>query len=410
LLAFVGWANTDTYFNRQAKDFAVWNAFATGETHLARQIQRLRDDYDLYFDPLLFRHLTTQFLLPDFTEYVAYDPATVFPVADPTSGKQGVVLFVAPDSQPTRSLLKRYYPSAQLEEFAHPYGGPTVLFTYFLDKEVIAATHGLIGRYYLAGDSLPRFQHTDLTVDFDWTHEAPPISLPLRADWQGSVRVPSFGPYQFDIEAPGAVELWLDQVPLPLDDGRSSVLNLPKGVHALRVTCHVEEPGEVRLLWRTSQESAWMPVPDTVLYHDPFTGRGLVGRFYANDSWSGTPTFSRMDPMIAYYFHHIPMKRPYTVEWRGRLEIPESGRWALGTEALSATWLFLDGLEILANTESNQYKQVELDLAAGWYDVTLRFLDARDHSHVYFFWQPPGRLQELIPERNLFPPAEGTWQ
>lgn len=404
LLAFAGWSNFHTYFYRQARDFAVWNAFATAETHLAREIQRLRDDYDLYFDPLIFRHLTTQFLLPDFDKYVAYDPATVLPVPNPSPGKKGTVLFVAPDSRATRALIDDYYPAVQLDEFAHPYGGPSVLFTYIFEKQDIEATRGLIGRYYFQGDSLPRSQRTDLMVNFDWTQEPPPLAPPMRVDWQGSLKVPRYGSYQFALEAPGEVEMWLDQVSLPLNsEGTSPLIDLPQGVHALRLLCQVTEPGPVRLLWRNSQEADWSPVPEAAFYHDPFLGHGLAGRFYANDSWSGEPAFSRIDPMIAYYFHHIPLDRPYTVEWRGRLEIPEDGHWALGVEALSAAWLFLDGREMLSNTEPNRYQQVEMDLAAGWYDLTLRFLDAAGHSHVYLYWQPPEGERELIPSRYLYP-------
>jgi len=245
----------------------------------------------------------------------------------------------------------------------------------------------------------------------DWTSEEPPVPVPLRVDWQGSVKIPAHGSYQFAVEAPGAVEVWLDQVPLPLDaDGSSSAVNLPEGIHALHVVCHVEHPGAVRLLWRTSQETGFTPVPATALFQAPFTGHGLEGRFFANDSWSGPPAFRRMDPAIAYYFHHVPMQRPYTVEWGGRLEIPESGHWALGTEALSATWLSLDGREVLANTQINDYQQIELDLSAGWYDITLRYLDAGDHSHIYLYWQPPEKERELVPTQYLFPPSEGTWE
>lgn len=414
LLACVGWANFHTYFYRQARDFAVWNAFATAETQLVREIQRWRDDYDLYFDPLIFRHLTTQFLLPDFKEYVAYNPATVFPVPDPSPGKQGTVLFVAPDSYPTRALIARYYPAARPKEFAHPHGGPAVLFTYVFDRETtIEATHGLIGRYYSQGETMPSFQRTDLTVAFDWAQEMPPLAFPLRVDWQGSLQVPAYGAYRLAVEAPGEIEMWLDQSPLPLalnNKSLSPALSLPEGVHALRLICHVERPGAVRLLWQLPQATEWTPVPDTALYHDPFTGHGLVGRFYANDSWDGSPAFSRIDPMIAYYFHHVPLPRPYTVEWRGRLEIPSDGRWTLGTEGLSATWLYLDGQEIVTNTQINRYEQVELGLSAGWYDITLRFLDAAAHSHIYLYWQPPGEMRALIPTQYLYPPAEGTWK
>lgn len=409
LLGCVGWSNFYTYFYRQTRDFAVWNAFATAETRLAREIQRLRDDYDLYFDPLLFRHLTTQFLLPDFNAYMTYDPATVFPVPDPTPGKKGVGLFVSPESRSARTLFQVYYPDVALEEFAHPYGGPTVLSTYLLAGDEIAATHGLVGRYYGADDDLPRFQRTDSAVDFDWTSEEPPLEFPFRVDWQGALDVPTYGAHQLSVQAPGGVELWLDQAPVPLDGGSSPVLSLPAGVHALRLVCHVERPAAVRLLWHTPADTELKPVPVGALYHEPFTGHGLVGHYYANDSWTGSPAFSRIDPVIAYYFHHIPLARPYTVEWKGRLEIPRSGRWALGTEALSATWLDLDGREVLANTQINYYEQVELDLSAGWHDIVLRFLDAGSHSHVYLWWRPPEGVREIIPTQYLYPPAKESW-
>ena len=82
----------------------------------------------------------------------------------------------------------------------------------------------------------------------------------------------------------------------------------------------------------------------------------------------------------------------------------------MGTEALSATWLYLDDQKMLVNAEANHYKQVELDLFPGWYDITLRFLDAGDHLHVYLYWQLPEETRELIPTRYLCPPAKGTWQ
>ncbi|MFZ5916609.1 MAG: glycosyltransferase family 39 protein [Chloroflexota bacterium] len=410
LLIGVAWANGHTYFYRQARDFRVWNAFATAETELAKQIQRLRGDYDLYFDPLLFRHLTTQFLLPDFDAYQTYDPAAVLPVADPSAGKKGIVLFIAPDSFATRALLQTYYPDARLEQFSHHYSDTTVLFTYVLDWPLIAGPHGLVGRYYRAGDTAPYFQRIDPVLDFDWLLDDPPVSFPLRADWQGVLNVPAYGLYQLAVASPGKAELWLDQSPLPLDDaGLSPAIRLPRGVHALHLVCQVDEPGVVRFLWRPSGESDWQTVPASALYHEPFDGHGLVGLFYPNDAWQGAPAFSRMDAMLAYYFHHLPLTRPYTVEWRGRLEIPQGGLWALGTEALSATWLELDGRQVLVNTEPNHYAQIELHLAPGWYDIRLRFLDAGDHSHVYLYWQPPDQPRQLIPSHYLYPPADGSW-
>ena len=62
-------------------------------------------------------------------------------------------------------------------------------------------------------------------------------------------------------------------------------------------------------------------VQSSALHVPPVASNGLLGRYYANGNWEEPPAFTRIDPQINLYFHDIPLPRPYTVEWRGKLAV-----------------------------------------------------------------------------------------
>jgi len=139
------------------------------------------------------------------------------------------------------------------------------------------------------------------------------------------------------------------------------------------------------------------------------TPQGLVGRYYPNDSWAGPPALVRIDPVISFYFHITPLRRPYTVEWSGWIEAPVAGPYRFGTENIDASWLEIDGRLVLENTEHNHYRGVTVNLSAGLHEVRLRFLDRSDYSHIYFYWIPPDRPQEIVPSERLFPSRQAPF-
>lgn len=390
LLLYIGWSNYYTYFNKQARDFAVWNAFSTAETRLAYEIERLKDDYGLYFAPVLNNQLTTRFLAPDFKDYRPFDPATIFPLHGPT--QKGVAMFIHPHNHAVRMLAEWYYPGVEIEEFKHPYGGPTVLYTYLFDKEDIESVQGLPGTYSHNGEVVRR---RDKRVDFDWQEEAP-LPFPFDIQWEGALLAPAHGAYTLDLVGEG--QLWLDG--RLLDDGE---VLLAEGLHALRIRCRVEEPGETRLLWQMPEEEALTTVPGDAFYAPPVTANGLLAEYFPNDSWQDPPAFARIEPLVSWYFHFIPLPRPYTVEWKGYIDILTDGRYRLGTECLSASWLYVDGKLLVENTQPNNYLEKPIYLEEGLHRVDLRLLDADDHSHIYFYWTPPGGRQEIVPMERLFP-------
>jgi hypothetical protein len=100
---------------------------------------------------------------------------------------------------------------------------------------------------------------------------------------------------------------------------------------------------------------------------------------------------------------------PYTVEWEGRILIPESGEYAFALQSIDESVLYIDGEEVLASRQRDEYDQGALDLQAGYHDLRLRYAARTHHMHVDLYWIPPGGTREIIPAEVLFPP-QGSWQ
>jgi hypothetical protein len=162
------------------------------------------------------------------------------------------------------------------------------------------------------------------------------------------------------------------------------------------------------------------PVPATDLF-DPqrIEPHGLTGFYRQGTTAGGPPQGVRVDSVISFNFHLLPMQmqRPYNVEWRGRLYVPQAGPYTLATEQISESHLFVDGQEVIVNLRENNAVEAQLNLAAGWHDLRLLYIDAAGYSHMYLYWTPPGRGRSIIPSAFLWPelgayptiPATGAW-
>ncbi len=402
-----------TYLYLWAHDFSSWAAFNPAETHMAQDINLYRYRYDLRFDPLLTAHLATRYLAPDYETYQHFDPATVFPIQG--TDKEGVLLFVAPDTYVVRAQAQALYPSVRVETFKHPESGTAVLYKLFWQREEIAATQGLDVRYVLlqteqgAGRRVGEIVRVDDQIDLAWGNDAP-VGYPFEVTWTGALLIPQYGVYSFQIETTGQCQLELDgRVVLSGGGGLGRQIAIAQGIHAFYTDCRIEGPGIVRLLWATPDDVALRTVPQQVLYRAFWPVRGLVGRFYPNAEWSGEPEFVRIDRQIGYYFHFIPLARPYTVEWSGRIVVPSSGMYRFGAQAISWAAVYVDGQLVAEGAAPGQYQEGEITLAAGAHEITVRYLDNQSHSQVYLYWQTPQGGRELIPFDVLLLPQEGAW-
>jgi len=158
-------------------------------------------------------------------------------------------------------------------------------------------------------------------------------------------------------------------------------------------------------------ELAWQPpfgnetaIPQSAFLLPPFTNNGLLGRYYANANWEGTPAFTQIDAGIFFYFHVIPLNRPYTVEWLGNIDIPAGGRYLFGLESMDESALWVDNQQILNDQTPGQYQEAGIELPAGVHPIRVRFSDRTGYTHIYLYWRPPQGGREIIPQSVLFPP------
>jgi 4-amino-4-deoxy-L-arabinose transferase-like glycosyltransferase len=407
LLAAIGLENGTVYFYFWAHDFSSWAAFNPGETHMAQDIVRYQDEYDLRFDPLLTAHLATRYLAPEFSAYDPFDPATVYPLTG--TSKEGVVLFISPDTLAVREQAKSLYPGVQREAFVHQRGS-AVLHTYKFSRETIQSVQGLDARYLPLEDvNAEALTRVDSLVNLAWG-ETPPLAYPFEINWTGGLLAPSYGVYTLRIEAPGPVHLTLDgRTAIAGTGSQSRQIVLAQGVHRISLDCQVDGASGVRLLWQKPGDVALSVVPPNMLYRASWPVGGLAGRFYPNPSWEGEPALVRIDRQIAYYFHFLPQPRPYTVEWTGRLSTPISGTYSFGVKAISSASLYIDGEPVIEDSERGQLVSGRAQLSAGMHDIEVRFLDDYSHSQVYLYWMLPGGAYERVPPEALFLPLDGAW-
>jgi len=401
-LAYITYANYDTYFRRQARDFAVWNGFDTAETLVAREMNALGTGYRYYLSSLYHNHPTLRFLAPWVTDSQRWESGDHLPIRE--SGYERVALFLDPESGGSvYKEAKRYYPGATFKEFSPPYGGPTVLYSVELRGEEIRALQGLLGRYYEGElwEGAPAFERKEDTILFDWQNN-PPLSSPFSVQWSGVLYAPEYGPYLLGLKAPGEAQVKVDGY-LVLE-GRGEIekrVILAEGNHALEIKA-VGGRGLVEFYWQPPEREEAV-VPQGALYVLPVKSEGLLGEYYPNADWSGQPALVRIDLSIDFYFHVLPLPRPYTVEWQGKIAIPLAGTYRFGTQSIDDSHLYIDGQQVVENVERDRYMEGTISLESGLHDITLRFRDQTSHSRIWLYWTLPEGEREIIPSFYLLP-------
>ncbi|MCS6825031.1 MAG: PA14 domain-containing protein [Caldilinea sp.] len=404
LLAFaVVFLNADTYFVRQANDFAVWNAYSTPETLTARLLADLDPDTDAYVTSFFRGHPTIKFVARNARPYQELNTLDQFPLD--FAPDRSALLILNADSRGLYDEAKRLYPQAQFEESLPPVKGPPVLFTARLSPEDIASIRGLTARYFAndAWEGEPALVRREAQVAADWSQT--PLPVPFSVEWEGFLYAKNYGQYEFYLEAPAVAALRIGERVIAEGAGAlSGAIVLAEGVHALRVNV-VGAPGRVTLGWRTP-DGVVSIIPPTVFYNEPRLGHGLLGRYFANGDWRPPEVMSRIDARFDRYIHVVPLPRPYTVEWTGKVAAPVEGLYRFGLESIDESMLWIDETLVVEAQRPNTYAEGEITLSQGLHDIRIRFADRTSHTHINVYWQPPGHERQILPMEVLYPPQE----
>ena len=407
-LGIITVSNGVTYFGRQARDVAVWQAFSTTETMVGKQVAELGPEPIYYFSPLFFDHPCIRFHAP------AQSPQSVRKVMslpDPLPAREpadrSVVYFIHPDEAWVVDWARQLYPQAHFDSLPAESAYPIAVLMVRLEPNDVLSVQGLEVRSWAGDDeeAMPLSIGHALLVNEDWPQDAH-LDLPFVVEWSGVLYAPEFGHYTLATEAPGRASLTLDGQDF---EGVGEVTIAPllaQGNHDLRLRAEGGQ-GRVRLAWRPPGEEM-APIPTGALYSFPVTGHGLLGEYYANPKWEGQPTLARVDPVLNAYFHVTPLPRPYSVEWTGALDVPYAGLYALGLRSVDAARLFLDDQLTVEALVPDQYTEHVITLEAGLHDLRISYQDQTERSRIHLYWTRPGGEMEIIPSPYLWPSADSA--
>jgi hypothetical protein len=252
-----------------------------------------------------------------------------------------------------------------------------------------------------------------------------PLPERYSADLRGTLLVTTYGAHEFWFDRPTDARAYVDGQLVTEAGGRSArPVTLARGVHALRVVGTVqpgdppsrlqwERPGDVPIDQQAKVTKEMTRVRESIgrgsIYRTgAVPANGLLGRYYPNGQWSGEPRFARVDSVVDFYFHLIPIDpRPFSVEWTGKLFVPDDGTYTLATESHPYSDLSIDGRVVVENRTSRKEQGATLTLARGYHDVRVRYSDeVGGGSSVYLYWTPPNGQRAKIPGACLFPARE----
>ncbi len=393
-------ANLERYFVHQARDSGVWAAHSTPETIIARQIASGAAIGKPYIDQTLMDHPSIRLIAPTSIPNTRFDPATSLPLRD----ANGATIFVNAEASNQVATVLRLYPDAMLRQHRNPAGGPIVLHEILVPPEVVSRVQGadvsLWAGTVAGGDPLRR---TVTTGPGEFVDGGFPQS-PYLLQWSSIVAAPEYGLYAFKLEGPATASLKIDGTEL-IRGGSEKGAILARGNHQLSIDLPDGKNGEVRLLWRSPTDAAFQPIPREFLFRAPVSNNGLLGKYYRGTEWGGEPGLQQIDPGLQFRFHLLPLPRPYSVEWTGKLYIPADGAYRLGASSIDESWIYIDEKLIVDNSRNvGNYGEGGLVLTRGFHDIRVRYVDRTGHTYINVFWTPPGRGREPIPTEYLFPP------
>lgn len=404
--------NANTYFGLQANSNDVWEAF-NGIQSLAAQKMLAAggpDKVTYYASVFLNNHETIRFLAPAI-ETKPLIPPNGLPIHEP--GDKAVMIIVDLDNQWIIDQSHLYYPQAEYHTEQTPNGNPA--FSWILiPPEQIRSIQGLTSKYWIGSmesDAMsagpPAFTRVESTITADWPVSAP-IAQPFVAQWQGLLYAPTSGIYQFILKTPATATLTIDNSQVGSGQGEQTLeAKLAIGNHTTLLTAD-SGSGSVKLAWRPPDDTKYKfelaDVQSQWLYQSPpAQPNGLLGAYYQNDNWTGEPAFTRIDPYLDTYYHIIPLQRPYTIDWRGTIRIPNTGDYAFGLWLNGHAQVFIDDQLVVDAPQPVDYIENTINLTAGPHKIQIKYLDTENASRIHLYWTPPGQEKQIIPSSALMP-------
>lgn len=405
LLGIVAYLNVNFYFGDQANDPRVYAGFSTDETLMARsQVEQQRLGYSLWVSRQFLFGLTSTLLANHPRVEVLKAPETL--PLDSTLVWRGAAAYFEPRERGFWEVMKAYYPDAEFNIVTAPTGGDPMYYTGFVSREQLVDRQGLDATYTVDGNEVPG--RRDSVTDSTWHPDAGPELFPYRVTLSGSLHVPVYGEYEFMLDSPDTVVELNGQRVLDSNKMTSRVV-LAAGLHTLSVAADIEGPEQsIRLLW-LNEDDFPKPIPFGRLYRDSVRPVGLAGRFFKDDSTSGSPDSMQITPSMDLFHYSPVIPHPYTAVWEGTVEsdMPGPRRFKVSRTHRGEIALYVNNRLIAQDPPNGDATTSgELNLAPGQNHLRVEYTPPSGPTKFEVLWALGSGTYRPIPVELLSPMPE----
>lgn len=406
LLVWGASLNYRLFFDVQAKDGRVWQAFSPVETTVAAEVAAKMDDHSLFLSPRLYYFSPVEYLAYRSPQgggggltapaYRLAEPVYDLPLNDPFG--QDALFLLDTYYEDVPELFSGYYPGTSFELVEGPGGQPLYLSLSVPGAE-ISGLQGLSGVYTATLGQAPVQQAYDGAPRFLWPADLAASSGPdATARWTGSLQAPASGLYDLRLDGPGEVRL----------DGQlwGEPRFLGKGLHTLEV--RQTQPGsdvQLTLSWQRPAGDE-EPIPPNFFFRVDPPANGLRADYFQGELWEGEPVFSRVDPLLLFAWPEAePWPAPFSVRWTGTLTAPSDGVYRLQLNADDGVRLWLDGQMLGESVTPDNVNQIDVQasLSAGPHPIRIDYFQRGGGKALEFWWQPPDDHLRPVPPSALRP-------
>jgi hypothetical protein len=132
--------------------------------------------------------------------------------------------------------------------------------------------------------------------------------------------------------------------------------------------------------------------------------RGLIGYYYDNPGWKGTPILTVRERSIDLYRKGVEfpsIKTNYSIEWKGVIFTPISGEYQFRTIADDHAEIFINNQPVHLE-RGHDGNTGTVHLKKGFYPLTIRYNQKEGAAEFNVSWRQPGQERETLPYAFLF--------
>lgn len=405
LISFAGAAylNAKTYFIDQRYDYSTWASFSTPETFIGHLTKKESSHADIYVPESWNGGPTETIILGKEPNNFAFMHSRDLPFPD--NGRDVIVVVWEQDPRSFEAVMK-VYPKAHVEDFRNPTQGDTqgtlLLRAVTISNELIKELSSWDVTIQKGGQQILSAKTNHPVVNWNSSNSEPPFVGTIK----GNLRLPVNITAEFSLESASPTTVMIDGEVVLDSVSPVKTMTLAQGSHIVEIQSCVtsSDPNQItKLLYRPqgSTEKSMLPAKD--MYAASTAQGGLTGHYINGLDLNGLPYFLRNDPTVEFYFHLLPLPRPFSIIWKGSLSIPVEGTYQIGVSSIDNTDVFIDDEKITTSKGAQITSYGTRSFTKGLHKIELKYQSKTDFAQVYLRWIRPGEKEEIIPATFLHP-------